>query len=227
MNEIIIKIKNGSGIHIKESQKGSFTRYCNGKVTDECIKKGKNSPDPKIRKKATFAANARKWKHQQGGTVQTKNKFFNKIGDFLGSQGGQSLLNTGLGLLQTKSQNEKIGAAAEQQKAQNELDFQQMLEDINQKSLQEQNDAYAQWVQNYQSGATPDNPSEIVMAHQAQQQLGQNINKAKNELNRKNKMVDMQANQAKSENTSNAIGNILQTGMGLIGNYYTQKKATV
>lgn len=49
-----------SGIHIKESQKGSFTRYCNGKVTNECIRRGKNSPDPKIRKKATFAANVRR-----------------------------------------------------------------------------------------------------------------------------------------------------------------------
>ena len=48
-------------IHIKESQKGSFTAYCNGKVTNECIQRGKNSPDPKIRKKATFAQNVRRW----------------------------------------------------------------------------------------------------------------------------------------------------------------------
>lgn len=50
-------------IKIKESQKGSFTRYCGGNVTNECIQRGKNSPDPKIRKKATFASNARKWNH--------------------------------------------------------------------------------------------------------------------------------------------------------------------
>ena len=60
-------LKNGSGIHIKPSQKGSFTKYCNGKVTEECIRRGKNSPDPKIRKKATFAQNARRWKHKEGG----------------------------------------------------------------------------------------------------------------------------------------------------------------
>ena len=60
-------LKNGSGIHIKPSQKGSFTKYCNGKVTSECIQKGKNSPDPKIRKKATFADNARHFKHKDGG----------------------------------------------------------------------------------------------------------------------------------------------------------------
>ena len=62
-------LKKGSDIHIKESQKGSFTKYCNGKVTNECIQRGKNSPDPRIRKKATFAANARKWKHQMGGMM--------------------------------------------------------------------------------------------------------------------------------------------------------------
>lgn len=50
-------------IHIKESQKGSFTSYCGGKVTNECIQRGKNSPDPKIRKKAVFAQNARSWSH--------------------------------------------------------------------------------------------------------------------------------------------------------------------
>jgi len=56
-------------IHIKESQKGSFTRYCNGKVTNECIQRGKNSPDPKIRRKAVFAQNARRWKHANGGNI--------------------------------------------------------------------------------------------------------------------------------------------------------------
>ena len=69
MNNVVEKFKKGYKIHIKESQKGSFTKYCGGNVTNECIQKGKNSSDPKIRKKATFAANARKWKHQQGGIV--------------------------------------------------------------------------------------------------------------------------------------------------------------
>lgn len=61
-NELKI-FKSGGKIHIKKKNRGSFTRYCNGKVTNECIRRGKNSPDPAIRKKATFAANARRWKH--------------------------------------------------------------------------------------------------------------------------------------------------------------------
>ena len=56
-------LKNGSGIHIKKENRGKFTNYCGGKVTSECIAKGKRSSNPAIRKRATFAANARKWKH--------------------------------------------------------------------------------------------------------------------------------------------------------------------
>lgn len=63
MINYIEMFKSGSGIHIKKSQVGSFTRYCNGKVTEECIRRGKNSPSAAIRKKATFAANSRKWRH--------------------------------------------------------------------------------------------------------------------------------------------------------------------
>lgn len=67
--------KNGRKIHIKESQKGSFTRYCGGNVTSECIARGKASPDPRIRKKATFADNARKWKHKDGGIIEPNNNY--------------------------------------------------------------------------------------------------------------------------------------------------------
>lgn len=69
MNIYIQKFKKGSRIHIKKSHEGLFTQYCNGKVTSECIQRGKHSSDPKIRKRATFAANARKWKHRLGGKV--------------------------------------------------------------------------------------------------------------------------------------------------------------
>lgn len=60
-----------SGIHIKKKNRGSFTSYCGGKVTDECIRRAKNSPSAAIRKKAVFAQNARGWarKHQFGGTL--------------------------------------------------------------------------------------------------------------------------------------------------------------
>ena len=62
--EYIISCKSGSKIHIKKKNRGSFTRYCGGNVTEDCIRQGKNSSDPRIRKRATFAANARKWHHK-------------------------------------------------------------------------------------------------------------------------------------------------------------------
>ena len=61
--------KKGSGIHIKKKNRGKFTEYCGGKVTDECIRRAKKSKNPKLRKRATFAANARKWKHAEGGVL--------------------------------------------------------------------------------------------------------------------------------------------------------------
>lgn len=61
----------GGKIHIKPENRGKFTKYCGGKVTSECIARGKRSSNPAVRKRATFAANARKWKHAFGGDLLT------------------------------------------------------------------------------------------------------------------------------------------------------------
>ena len=70
--DLIHILKKGGSIHIKKKNRGKFTDYCGGKVTEECIAKGKKSKDPKIRKRATFAANARKWKHENGGILKAQ-----------------------------------------------------------------------------------------------------------------------------------------------------------
>lgn len=61
-------------IHIKPSKRGSFTAWCKkkgyGGVTSKCISAGKNSSSSAIRKKATFAANARTWKKKYGGKIE-------------------------------------------------------------------------------------------------------------------------------------------------------------
>ena len=69
MFEDVLILKKG-GIHIKKKNRGKFTEYCGGKVTEECIAKGKKSKDPKIRKRATFASNSRRWKHENGGILK-------------------------------------------------------------------------------------------------------------------------------------------------------------
>lgn len=68
--------KSGGTIKIKKKNIGSFTRYCNGKVTEECIRKGKNSSNPTTRKRANFAWVARhKFKHEEGGKLNYLNYF--------------------------------------------------------------------------------------------------------------------------------------------------------
>lgn len=54
-------------IKIKESRYGSFTAWCkrhghNG-VTAACVAAGLKADDVRIRRKANFARNARKWRH--------------------------------------------------------------------------------------------------------------------------------------------------------------------
>ena len=70
--DAIEAFKKGNKIHIKKENRGKSTDYCGGKVTSECIQRGKNSSDPKIRKRATFAANVRTWKHQSGGILEDR-----------------------------------------------------------------------------------------------------------------------------------------------------------
>lgn len=61
----------GGKIHIKKENRGKFTDYCGGKVTSECIVRGKRSKSAAVRKRAIFAANARKWKHEDGGPLDS------------------------------------------------------------------------------------------------------------------------------------------------------------
>lgn len=48
-------------IEIKPENKGKFTEYCGGKVTNECIEEGLASKSAKVRARAQFAKNSRKW----------------------------------------------------------------------------------------------------------------------------------------------------------------------
>lgn len=66
---MILKLKNGSKIHIKKKNRGKFTSYCGGKVTNACIKRAKASGNPTLVKRATFADNARHFKHRSGGSI--------------------------------------------------------------------------------------------------------------------------------------------------------------
>lgn len=55
----------------KKGTIGSFTEYCGGKITAQCVEKALNSPDPKIRKKAQFYVNV--VKKELGGLIRYAN----------------------------------------------------------------------------------------------------------------------------------------------------------
>ena len=59
----IIMDKSGSKIHIKKKNRGKFTDYCGGTVTQDCINRAKHSGNKTLIKRSVFAENARKWKH--------------------------------------------------------------------------------------------------------------------------------------------------------------------
>lgn len=77
----------GGKIHIKPENRGKFTKYCGGKVTSECIAKGKRSSDPAVRKRATFAANARKWHHALGGELMSNGTEWDNGLTYIGNGG--------------------------------------------------------------------------------------------------------------------------------------------
>lgn len=77
----------GGKIHIKKANRGKFTKYCGGKVTSECIAKGKRSNDPAVRKRATFAANARKWHHALGGELMSNGTEWDNGLTYIGNGG--------------------------------------------------------------------------------------------------------------------------------------------
>ena len=215
-------LKNGSGIYIKPSQKGSFTKYCKGKVTEECIRKGKNSPDPKIRKKATFAANSRKWKHQEGGQII---KAQNGIKNFLTSEQGQNLLG-GIftNLMQTKKDNSQLSNEANQQKARNQEIFNDYTSYINNEVQKQKNYFLNNWRSNYINGLTQDNPSEIVSNHYGYNNYSQKLNQAKDSLLNENKIIDEQLKAKQSENWNNTIGSIFSAGQDLLSKYLGNKQ---
>lgn len=57
-----IIFKSGSKIHIKKKNRGKFTDYCGGNVTQDCINRAKKSGNKTLIKRAVFAENVRKWK---------------------------------------------------------------------------------------------------------------------------------------------------------------------
>lgn len=221
-------LKNGSGIHIKKKNRGKFTSYCGGKVTDECIQKGKNSSNPAIRKRATFAANARKWKHKDGGVLYIfqeggKTSWWNKAINFMNNSG---LGDIALNALSTYTQNKQIGASSDVAKAKVDKDKVSKIQQANLAAEQEANDIQ-------QNNVNPENPNamsgDIVKNFIKNKLLSQKMALINQESNQEKAEIDQQTQQLKNQNTTNmwaGIGSTLMQGLGHIGQYMGNKQQT-
>lgn len=73
--ELIPEYKKGSKIHIKKKNRGKFTASAKraGRSVQEHARAVLNNPNatPLQKKRANFARNAAKWKHQQGGVISS------------------------------------------------------------------------------------------------------------------------------------------------------------
>ena len=236
-------LKNGSGIHIKKKNRGKFTDYCGGKVTDECIRRAKASGNPTLVKRATFADNARHWKHKNGGKAFVEGvnvldsnpkayKYVKKKYKMRMAQEGakfdwtSTLANVGSSILQGYFQNKKISKEAEAAKAINKLTSKDLFNIYNQK-LQEAKQQEEQQAKAIEAmTGTTINSSNIVAANNAWKNASGEYAALKNNVDQQNRAIDAEAQAQKSNIWGNAISGVMQQGVGLLGNYLNNKKSS-
>ena len=221
---IIEKFKKGSGIHIKKENRGKFTDYCGGKVTSECIAKGKNSSNPVIRKRATFAANARKWKHKSGGQIVKEFKIRQKF-----QQGGSvdwgsiasNVLNAGV---QTYSANKQIDAQTKLSNADLDKKYSQMIQSLQEMNREKQKEYWMNWVNNVKNGQTLENMSPEVLKHFGQNQIGWQMGNAKDETSKQKRANDDAATSQKTANYVQLFGSVANTALNAFGQYMANRQ---
>ena len=177
------------------------------------------------------AANARKWKHKDGGTIKkfaqgNKVNFWQGFGNFLNSNVGQGLMNIGTNFLSTQAQNKQMEGEAEALKAQNEYNAQEILTQLQRQSQQEANQIYQQWAQNYQQGLIQDQPSDIVAKHLGYKRYSQNLNSQQQNLKNQNAAIDAQVKSQKAAQNADFWGSTIQSGLGMVGNWLSNKKGS-
>lgn len=97
--EVVPEYKSGGSIHINPDNVGKFnaTKARTGKTTEELT----HSSNPLTRKRAIFAQNAAKWKHQRGGEIVPKDQASQIYAGDLIFSGGPAYTNNNLTNLAT------------------------------------------------------------------------------------------------------------------------------
>lgn len=227
MNDVVKNFKKGHKIHIKESQKGTFTKWCGGNVTDECIQRGKNSSNPKIRKKATFAQNARRWKHKSGGIIKaqegTKTSWIGKVGNILNSDWGKLAFNGVSSMFGGGNSEPSYNNNYSDIMANTALQYMQ--------NQQQENEAQSNYDNimsklHFDSSNPNANGGSIVKNHVNYLAQAPVIAEQKEFNDNYKKFLDKQAKYRKTNYITNALTNTLQTGFDLTLNYKPTKKGS-
>lgn len=210
-------------IQIKKENRGKFRKFCKGKVTQECINKGKKSSNPVTRKRAVFAENAKRWKHQNGGILQ----FLQQGGNFKFDWSG--LASAGVNTIGSMISANKANKAINKQISANNAEMKEKLAE-DQKRAEAYADYSVQQEQEEQQrlfneDSSNGQPSSIVgnwMKYQRAKQYS-NSDAIKQNYAKVNAQLEAQS----SDNTSNAItgalGSLVNFGIGQIANYQTNK----
>ena len=218
---MVYKFKKGHKIHIKKENRGKFTDYCGGEVTNECIQRGKNSSNPVIRKRATFADNARKWKHQNGGVVKAEigTKFQSAINFIKDNKESMSTIASGILGAISSGKNNKLP---------NRQDYidnyvNQGLQSIEVPGVDEIVDPAKQF--------NPDaNESEIVTKYlknkYRQNYLSARKQALKNQAEYDYANAAAYNNQQKQNSILGNVGSIINTGIDLYNKYSNKKNTT-
>lgn len=225
-------LKNGSGIYIKKKNRGSFTRWCGGNVTEECIRRGKASSNPKIRKKATFADNARHFKHRFGGKLFSfqeggKTSFWQKAGNFLNGETGKGLLSLGaqiFGGLKTGSDIADFSNSFDQATDSKVKAMESKMRATSyQKGLQKAKETIAQ-----KQSENPDvRYGEIDLMKMAQDFSNEFYDaEAIDNYKTQRAQEKLQQMQAIQGSASSGFADIIQNGLGMVGNFLNNKKST-
>ena len=215
-------LKKGSGIHIKKKNRGKFTSYCGGKVTDECIRKAKASGNPTLVKRATFAANARKWKHKDGGVFKAADGTkLQKLGNTLNNSGlGEFLINGLASYKQNRAQNNYIDNYEQMQDASIEMERTQANKQNWKEALQLSN-------QFQQDNYDPENPNKFggVFAQVIPYQIYNMLNyQTDQDFRNKKVQLKSQTQALKDQNTTNFITNLGGQAISFLGNIASNKK---
>ena len=163
------------------------------------------------------AANARKWKHKKGGVIKAQEGTKFNWGELIKTVGG--IANNAMS---TVSENKKLSAQAKQNKQEkvNPLDYiTKYLQEIQESNLRSRQAARA-------LGSTVNfNPD--IDKHFAYQLANQEVARKNSEIDKQNKLLDVQTENQKTSNWMNLFGNVAQTGLGYLTSNIGKKSTNV